>query len=363
MEVLRQRVILPSLLWLISILSVVLVGVLGPAMSPVCTIPGVSRVCHLSVRAAPILSPANVSTPMLADFPALMNTVKHFEVLLDQTELLPVVSLNMKTAELSTRDLATTIRYSDLKTSEDLCARLVEFADAARATGPKLDKFSVKVGGVVDDIVAVTNYARRSILAAKSDSVSWWPGKREVSSALELSLQFSAAMALVTKKLDVLIMFAQVLLSELDGMEVKLQLVSDMAEREDTGVQSRAINVRASLWTQLGGHKHALARLDKAKVSIRAVVQYRKDATARVVGALRILNGISNDVEALRGRVSESALVGHMIPVEEQVRSIDEGVQRLLGKKDGVRAARQEASRVTLLEDGQGRWLTVVGEE
>lgn len=89
-----------------------------------------------------------------ADYPRMVEIQsKTFEQLLDESVGGSGLSLEIKKAEMATRDLVTLVRMSKL-TSKDLLANaLVDFVDDARNTAKGLQKLSSKVNGAVDKFV------------------------------------------------------------------------------------------------------------------------------------------------------------------------------------------------------------------
>ena len=128
-------------------------GAIASALAPICSTPVISLLCVTSKPREP--RPPNTDrTPRWADFPSLLNVEsKTFASLLDEMVEGPGLALEIKKAEMATSDLATLVRFSDLKSRELLADSLSEFVKDARKVGRGLTRFSSKVGGTVDTYV------------------------------------------------------------------------------------------------------------------------------------------------------------------------------------------------------------------
>lgn len=137
--------------WMLAFITVKVQDTLRAAMSPVCFIPGISnlRLCQpeqLRTEGAP-------KPPRRADYPAMVDMQsKSFEELLDQSVFMGGggLSLNIKKAEIASRDLLTLIKYSDMKSKDVLLEMMDAFILDAQSAGRSLNKLNAKIGGAVD---------------------------------------------------------------------------------------------------------------------------------------------------------------------------------------------------------------------
>ena len=60
---------------------------------------------------------------------------------------------------------------------------------------------------------------------------------------------------------------------------------------------------------------------------------WRMRAQVHVVATIRALDSLSEDMEELRERVANPALVGESLPVEVHIKSIQKGLERLQGDR------------------------------
>ena len=103
----------------------------------------------------------------------------------------------------------------------------------------------------------------------------------------------------------------------------------------------------AELWTVLGGNKKKLRGLNQHQFLLRNIGAYRARAAAHVAAALQALEGMSEDMEDLRERVTAPELIGDKIPVEVHMKSIKAGLERL--QQGRTRAQEREEETVRRL--------------
>ena len=122
---------------------------LRSAFEPVCWIPGISSTAFCR----PPQVPQNVSAmpPRRADYPRLVEIqTSSFEQLLDGSVGGPALSLDIKKAEMATRDLITLVKFSGLKSREHLAQSLADFVLDAKKAGKGLAKLTAGINGAVD---------------------------------------------------------------------------------------------------------------------------------------------------------------------------------------------------------------------
>lgn len=134
-------------LWLFSVLLVRISDTFRKAFAPVCRVPFISS--------SSFCRPEDVAqVPQWADYPRLVEIQSsNFEQLLGDTVGGSALTLEIKKAEMATRDLVTLVKYSDLKSKDHLADSLLLFVDDAKATGRSLQKLSSKINGAVDRYV------------------------------------------------------------------------------------------------------------------------------------------------------------------------------------------------------------------
>lgn len=229
---------------------------------------------------------------------------------------------------------------------------------AAKSTSRQLSRFSSRVGGVVDNLLAMDEYAIRALEnvqaaqlagAAPSGFLSavlapFRAGGRGVAAAeREVLLTFVQASSVMDTSIQRLIGEAELALRELDDLEAKLHVISEIVQRESGELHERTQEVLARVWTILGGNRAKLANFEGHKFLLSNISVYRKRALALVSRSLVQLQTMQSDLEDLRDRVAEPGLLDsagagaeldadaavERIPLEVHIQSIRRGVDRL----------------------------------
>ncbi|KAG7089388.1 hypothetical protein E1B28_011077 [Marasmius oreades] len=337
-------------LWLLAFVLGHVSHQLKNAFRPLCIIPGISSsdLCKSNTQ--------DTFRGKWADYAKLTDDqATTFEELLDASVGGSALSLEVKKVEMASKDLLTLVRFSKL-TSRDLIAESLDrFIDDARSTGRGLQRLSSKIGGAVDSVMAVNNYALHTIEAAQSNSVSrsirllvpfMKPNTKEV-----VRQTFGEAMTVLSNTIQRLIVEAEVQLANLEKLEEDLLVLHELIHREDTSISSQKSEILSELWTKLGGNKARIEVFDKHLYLLKNLGVYRKQALAHVVAALQTLRALSDDMEDMRERVTAPELVGESVPVDVHLRSITIGLERLKESRVKAKEREDEAIRRVLQLD------------
>ncbi|KAJ3996835.1 hypothetical protein F5050DRAFT_1807353 [Lentinula boryana] len=362
-QLLRKPLSFLVFLLLLALITSRISSALQKAFKPLCIVPGIgsSALCrtdHASVKLPK--SKGNLS-PQWADYPSLMNAQSlTFEQLLDDSVGGSGLALDIKKAEMATSDLATLVKFSKLTSKELLAETLSGFVEDARRTGRGLQRLGSKVGGAVDQILAVSDYAANSISAAQSSSPSTLYSLipfYSTPSTEEIVLRtFVEAMGVLSTTIERLIVEAEAQLANLERLEERLSMLHELVSREDFTISSAKSELLSELWTKLGGNKRRLKGYNDHLKLLNGLGEYRKQALAHVVSALQTLRALSDDMEDMRERVSEPELAGSHIPVGVHLNSIQIGLQRLKDSRVKAREREDEAIKRVL---GAGNLVTL----
>ncbi|KAI0042374.1 hypothetical protein FA95DRAFT_1682583, partial [Auriscalpium vulgare] len=277
--------------WIIMFVIAHLMTTIQTTLSPLCSIPGIFRLCpgQSFQVTAPSIAPEVDAQVLWADYPRLMDVESQkFELLLEETSDGPGLALEIKKAEMATSDLATLVRVSDL-TSRDLLAKsLDEFVRDARKAGRGLIKFSSRVSGAVDRILAVNDYALHTIEAAQStSSSSKWPSAiirhflvGEVKAQNVVTQTFTDAMNALSANMRRLVIDAEISLADLERLEQRLISLNAIISREDSSLSSAQSELLSDLWTRLGGNRQAVRGFEEHRALLRNIGSYRQRALA-----------------------------------------------------------------------------------
>lgn len=120
-------------------------------ITPICWIPGISGtpLCY-----TPPMLP---NVPRWADYPKLAEMQgATFEQLLDESVRGSGLSLEIKKAEMATKDLIVLVKNSGLKGRNVLAEHLERFVEETQKTGRGLQRFNARVNGAVDRYVSIS---------------------------------------------------------------------------------------------------------------------------------------------------------------------------------------------------------------
>ncbi|KAG2075368.1 hypothetical protein BDR04DRAFT_1047106 [Suillus decipiens] len=329
-------------LWMLTFAVNSISGALRTTFSPMCYLPLVSRMA----LCAP-LDPNASQIPQWANFPQLMEAQgSTFEQLLGGSVGGSGLSIEIRKAEFATADLATLVRHSNLKSNDILADLLANFVKDAKKTARSLTKLSSKIGGAVDNVMAVNGYAMRTIQEAEKNTPAPYsltaliPFRSGPTTQEVLVEAFAKTMDTFSVAVERLILQAEVSLQELDVLEEDLSAVCEVVMREDADTTAEKSELLGSLWTMVGGNKRALNDNDRRLGLLKDVGDYRKQAHAHVIATLHTLNSMSEDMEDLRERVAAPELLDERIPLHVHIESIQNGLQRL--QEGRVRAKERE---------------------
>ncbi|KAH9944839.1 hypothetical protein B0H21DRAFT_862196 [Amylocystis lapponica] len=309
-----------------------------------------SPLCH--APAAP-----DAGRPQGPDFQRLMNVQgATFGQLLDESAGVKGLSLGMKKAEMATRDLIIVVRNSELRSRDMLVESLGEFVQDGQKAGKDLAKFTAMMNGAVDSIVAVNDYAVKTIEEADNKTPSAlsviWPFASAPQTDEIIMQSFQRSMGIATQQIARLILQAEQIMYTLEKMEEQMVQLKGQLSLEDTSITGAKDELLAALWTKLGGNRRELRDYDNHIGLLRIMGTFRTHALAHVSVALQSLQSLSAELEELRDRVATPQLVGDGIPVEVYVRAIRSGVERLQDSKMRARERENEIIRRVLALDG-----------
>ncbi|TFK74141.1 hypothetical protein BDN72DRAFT_760401 [Pluteus cervinus] len=354
-HLLRKPLSVVVFLYILAFLLRGLWPTLWVAFNPLCRVPGISRleICRPPTVTPPFRGPPSRNGP---NYPKLVDVQSRtFEKLLHDSSDYTGLSTEIKRAEMATTDLITLVRGSRLVSKEMLAEVLDEFVSDAKKTGRSLQKLHAKVGGAVDDILAVNDWALKTIEKAEASALSGFSGAikalipgapTQASIRSTITRTFTDSMSTVSSNLKRLIIEAELSLGHLNDLEEKLNTLYDILRREDIVQKEERDEILRLLWTKLGGNKKKLKGVDDHLTLLKDLGIYRRKARAHVVGALQTLGEMSEGIEDLRERAAQPALLASddendtgrgEIPVQVHVQSIKMGLERL---RDGRKRAK-----------------------
>ena len=137
---------------------------------------------------------------------------------------------------------------------------------------------------------------------------------------------------------------ADISMGHLMRLEEHLMVLHEVTHRDDKELTAAQEDVLAALWTQLGGNKRKLKKMNLNLDLLKNVDKYRRKALGHVAATLETIQTLDADMEELRTRVAAPDIVGDKIPIEVHIKSIQAGVDRL--KEGQMRAALRQEERL-----------------
>jgi hypothetical protein len=256
---------------------------------------------------------------------------------------------------------------------ETLSARLENFVLGAKSTSRALTRFSSRVGGVVDTLVAMDEFAIRALENVQAMEISssrpsyssslvsfdtlrhyflaLFQSPSDRANAERAVLQaFAQASSVMDVNIRRLIIEAEVVLKDLEDLENKLHVIEDIVQEEGVVIDMQHREVLGEIWTWLGGNRAKLDSFLNHRFLLENVSVYRKKALSHVSASLVMLMNMQANLDELRERVAKPGLEmdvgggmaeigGEKVPLEVHIQSIRKGVERL---SDGMAKAKEK---------------------
>lgn len=321
------------------------------ALSPICRIPGSSLLNLPMCKPPTAVNYKGEETPPV-EFDQLMGVQSRFEDILEQTADGISLPLDMKRSEASIRDLRQVVRYSQLRSKNELVLEFDGFIETARIASYDLQKFTSHVGRSVDNVLATAKWTTRVIegIAEKDSSrgavasfisdnilAPFQPLKFTEEALLDQYIQHTRT---VENEIHRLIEEAQALLLVLQNLEDRLDVIHGISIRDNKQAQYSKEEVLSQLWTMLGGNRSKLGKFDSELRLLQQVNTYRQNAFGYVAGTILKLQAMETELEGLRERVGSAELLRDKadIPLSVHIENIQLGVERLeIGRSNARR--------------------------
>lgn len=331
------------------------------ALSPICRIPGTSRLGLPMCQRSSISVQYSSEEPPPVQFDQLMTVQNKFEAILHESAGGASLPLDMKRGETSIRDLRQVVRFSQLHSKNELVLEFDGFIETARIASYDLQRFNSHVGRGVDNILATARWTKRVLDGiaerdASQGALSWFVNDKVLSPfqpvkftedvLLEQYIQHTRA---VEEEVNRLVSEAQAVLSVLQNLEDRLDVIHGIVLRDNLHTKGGRDEVMKQLWTTLGGNRNKLGKFDSQLRLLEQVNTYRQNAIAHVAGTLIRLQSMGAELEELRERVGGVEL----LPIRLHIENIEMGVDRLERGRKGAKELENEEMRKTL-DRGKG---------
>lgn len=301
-----------------------------------CSIPGINLLCSRSVHGVP-------------EFDSLMTTQSTFEEILSNSIESISLPMDMKRSESSIRDLRHVVEYSNLPSRNELVLEFSNFIESARQASNDLTKYNSRIGKAVDRILSTNKWTLQVINRLNNKGLI----VKLFSNDNTLYDQYIRHTVTVEDQIQLLIQDAQALLSLLQHLDDKLDLIASITARDGFNIKDDHDDLLAQLWTRLGGNKSDVKRLNQQLRILKDVTTYRKLAFTHVSMTVIKLQSISSALEDLRERVASPEVIGKKLDLERHINDIEMGVQRLESVRETGRKIEGQKMRAILDQSDQ----------
>ncbi|KAF3913970.1 hypothetical protein ABW21_db0207404 [Orbilia brochopaga] len=303
------------------------------------------------------------------DYKRLMELQFSFEKILEDSVGGSRLAYDMKTSEMAVRDLTTLVRVSGLACRDQLSIHLEQFGDTARVASRSLSRFSSRVMGTIDSILALDEWAKKTLedirdneAASKMSitSLVLWRDNEQIRK--DVSNTFLKTTEGMDGQLQRLVMEAQGVLAILDQLEDRLNTIrglphsptrssgaddraaDEIVSREANHIKIENDEVLSAILTKLGANKQKIARNKEHVKLLNNVSHYRKTALSHVSATVVELERMSADLEQLRETVAAPSLLEGIVevPIELHIRNIDQGIMRLTAGRIKASSRKEE---------------------
>ncbi|KAL2039223.1 hypothetical protein N7G274_007891 [Stereocaulon virgatum] len=343
------------------------------ALSPLCRIPG-SSLLNLPMCQSPISVQYDGDKPPPVHFNELMTVQNKFEAILQESAGGVSLPLDMKRGETSIRDLRQVVRFSQLRSKNELVLEFDGFIETARMASYDLQKFNSHIGRGVDNILATARWTKRVLGGiaerdASKGAVFWFINDRVLAPFQPIKFtedalldQYIQHTRVVEDEISRLVTEAQAVLMVLNNLEDRLDVIHGIAVRDNLHAQGSKDEVLSQLWTMLGGNRNKLGKFDSQLRLLSQLNTYRQNAIAHVSGTIIRLQSIGAELEELRERVGGVELLGGKgaVPLSVHIENIEMGVERLERGRKGAKELENEELRKSL-ERGKGSERMIEG--
>ncbi|KAF8308188.1 hypothetical protein DL93DRAFT_2159146 [Clavulina sp. PMI_390] len=307
------------------------------ALAPICTTPIISGLLPFCAHLDAF---KNVNAP-LADYSQLLALQSRLESVVEMQGDLSLTQRVRKT-EVAMRDLTAHLRVSELASKDALVRKLESFTADAHDATRGLQRFSSRVGGSLDTIIAMDDFALKHLEKIEKGQITSGsriydmilfrsPESVRIRQRQELASTFEQASEVTAEQLERLVTEAEVVLMILNRLDDTQNTLHEMILAENKVIKREGGELLAQLWTILGGNRAGVALFKEHRELLAQMSRYRDTARDRVQATIDQLRKLSEDLSELRDRVVQPVLIGAdgVIPLEVHLDGLRRGVEKL----------------------------------
>ncbi|KAJ4292773.1 hypothetical protein N0V90_009436 [Kalmusia sp. IMI 367209] len=313
------------------------------------------------------------------DFEQLVTVQSAFEDVLEANKDSYALPANMKKSQVAIRDLRSQVKFSRLPSRAELEVEFDYFIETAREASDHLAKYNAKIGYVMDQTISTNKWTLQVLhgIASQAENTGRLP--RAIAYLNPLSVLYAPSDTLEQRifeqyvlhvgkvKHDItgLIDMSESLIALLNALENRLDVIADIALRDDIHVSRDRELLLAQLWSRLGGNRSSKASSDASLQLLRQVMRYRSQAVQHVTATLLKLQEIAAGLENLRDGVAAPEVVGFRsdVPLQWHIEVVGRCIERLRDTRGETLAIEREAIKKGLGESGAENGRNLLGGE
>ncbi|OAG01177.1 uncharacterized protein CC84DRAFT_1063072, partial [Paraphaeosphaeria sporulosa] len=296
-----------------------------------------------------------------ANFEELVNIQSSFEDVLEANKDSYALPANMKKSQVAMRDLRIQVRFSNLPSRAELENEFDSFIETAREASDDLAKYNARIGYVTDQVISTNKWtltvlngivateANKGALSEAVKHMNIFSVFRGPPETLEqrIFVQYLNHVSKLKDDVSSLIVFSESLMALLNNLDARLDIIADIAMRDDNTVNRDREELLADLWSKLGGNRSSKAANAKSLQLLRDVLRYRANAVQLVSATLLKLREISTGLENLRDGIAAPEVVGFRedYPLQWHIDVVSRSVERLRDARGENMAIERETIR------------------
>ncbi|KAK7181873.1 hypothetical protein DPSP01_009473 [Paraphaeosphaeria sporulosa] len=301
-----------------------------------------------------------------ANFEELVNIQSSFEDVLEANKDSYALPANMKKSQVAMRDLRIQVRFSNLPSRAELENEFDSFIETAREASDDLAKYNARIGYVTDQVISTNKWtltvlngivateANKGALSEAVKHMNIFSVFRGPPETLEqrIFVQYLNHVSKLKDDVSSLIVFSESLMALLNNLDARLDIIADIAMRDDNTVNRDREELLADLWSKLGGNRSSKAANAKSLQLLRDVLRYRANAVQLVSATLLKLREISTGLENLRDGIAAPEVVGFRedYPLQWHIDVVSRSVERLRDARGENMAIERETIRKGMRE-------------
>ena len=300
------------------------------------------------------------------DFEELTKVQSTFEEVLEANKDSYALPATLKKGEMALRDLRSTVKYSRLPSRSELEVELSSFIETASEASDHLAKYNAKIGYTMDQVISTNRWTLNTLEGIAAREI----GTGSISRALSYINPFGALQIMpgsldelifdqyvlhvgkMKEDIERLIQRSIALLHLLNNLENRLDVIAEIAVRDNLIVNRDRDELLSLLWTKLGGNRSSKKAYTESLSLLQQVQDYRKSAMHHVSATLLKLQAIAAELENLREGVAAPEVVGYgKVPLRYHIEIVEMSIDRLKNSRGEALAIEMDTMKRGLGDD------------